>query len=162
MLFRSRRIAYFGVTTMDKAAGLARRQGFLEGLGEARISVDEALMATCDFSVESGAEACTRLLDSGVDFDGIFCATDSIAIGAMGVLHARGRRVPQDVKIVGVGHSRISGLVRPCLTTAHYFYEKSGEEAARILLEIIQGGVDMHQQIKLGYEIVRRESTAAE
>lgn len=157
-----RRIAYFGVTTRDKAAGLARRQGFLEGLGEARISVDEALMATCDFSVESGAEACTRLLDSGVDFDGIFCATDSIAIGAMGVLHARGRRVPQDVKIVGVGHSRISGLVRPCLTTAHYFYEKSGEEAARILLEIIQGGVDMHQQIKLGYEIVRRESTAAE
>ena len=75
----------------------------------------------------------------------------------MGVLHARGRRVPQDVKIVGVGHSRISGLVRPCLTTAHYFYEKSGEEAARILLEIIQCGVDMHQQIKLGYEIVRRQ-----
>lgn len=155
-----RRIAYFGVTTRDKAAGLARRHGFLEALSEAGIAVDDALMQTCDFSVESGMEACRSLLQSGTAFDGIFCATDSIAIGAMEALHEAGVSIPDAVKVVGVGHARISGLVRPKLTTAHYFYEKSGEEAARILLEIIRDGVDIHQQIKLGYEIVRRESTA--
>ena len=146
-----RRIAYFGVTTRDKAAGLARRHGFLEALA--------ALIQTCDFSVESGTEACRNLLQNGTAFDGIFCATDSVAIGAMEALHEAGIKMPDEVKVVGVGHARISGLVRPKLTTAHYFYEKSGEEAARILLEIIRDGVDMHQQIKLGYEIVRREST---
>lgn len=77
----------------------------------------------------------------------------------MEALHEAGIKMPDEVKVVGVGHARISGLVRPKLTTAHYFYEKSGEEAARILLEIIRDGVDMHQQIKLGYEIVRRAST---
>jgi len=154
-----RKIAYFGVTTRDKAAGLARRHGFLEALAEAEIPADDALMQTCDFSVESGTEACRNLLQNGTAFDGIFCATDSIAVGAMEALHEAGIKMPDEVKVVGVGHARISGLVRPKLTTAHYFYEKSGEEAARILLEIIRDGVDMHQQIKLGYEIVRREST---
>ena len=132
---------------------------FLEALAEAEIPADDALMQTCDFSVESGTEACRSLLQNGTAFDGIFCATDSIAVGAMEALHEAGIKMPDEVKVVGVGHARISGLVRPKLTTAHYFYEKSGEEAARILLEIIRDGVDMHQQIKLGYEIVRREST---
>lgn len=153
-----RRIAYFGVTTRDKAAGLARRQGFLEGLGEARISVDEALMATCDFSVESGAEACTRLLDSGVDFDGIFCATDSIAIGAKKWLEEHGRHIPTDIALAGIGHSRLSELVRPRLATAHYYYQSSGEEAARDLLEIIEQGIDRKKQLMLGFAVHRGES----
>ena len=85
-----RKIAYFGVTTRDKAAGLARRHGFLEALAEAEIPADDALMQTCDFSVESGTEACRNLLQNGTAFDGIFCATDSIAVGAMEALHEAG------------------------------------------------------------------------
>lgn len=152
-------IAYLGVTTRDKAAGLSRKQGFQQALEEAGLSIDDARMELCDFSVESGEQACIRLMERGTAFDGVFCATDSIAVGAMRALQEREKQVPQMVKLVGVGHSRISGLVQPHLTTAHYFYEKSGEQAARILLEIIESGVDMRQQIKLGYDIVRRQST---
>lgn len=154
-----RQIAYIGVTPRDKAAGLARRCGVQAALRDAGASWREDLAEQCDFSLAGGQAACARLLAAGRAFDGLFCATDSIAIGAIQALRAAGRSVPGDVAVVGVGHSRLSGLVHPTLTTAHYYYEKSGEEAARILLSALGGEAGGCQQIRLGYEIVRQEST---
>ena len=155
-----RQIAYIGVTARDRAAGLARRQGVQSALAEAGLAWEDARAEQSPFSIEGGREACARLLRQNIPFDGIFCATDSIAIGAIQALREAGKRVPQDVAVVGVGHSRLSELVHPTLTTAHYYYEKSGEEAARILLSILEGEADMRQQIKLGFEMIEGETTA--
>ena len=99
------------------------------------------------------------MLQRAPDVDGIFCATDSIAIGAMNRLERYGRRVPEDVALAGIGHSRLGELIRPRLTTAHYYYQTSGEEAAKDLIEIIEQGMDRKKQLKLGFEIRLGETT---
>ena len=79
----------------------------------------------------------------------------------MQALCAAGRRIPDDVMVTGVGHNRLSGFVQPTLTTAHYYYETSGEEAARLLVEAIEHpDTADNRQIRLGYELVCRDSTA--
>lgn len=154
-----RQIAYIGVSARDRAAGLGRRQGVQDALEAAGLPWDAARAAQSKFSLEGGEQACERLLRSGAAFDGLFCATDSIAIGAIRALRAAGRRVPEDVMVTGVGHSRLSELVSPTLTTAHYYYEKSGSEAARILLSQIERGDEVRQQIQLGFEVVEQQTT---
>lgn len=153
-----RRIGYIGVTPRDKAAGAARRAGWQEAMRAAGQEADPAWMEQSDFSIDGGYAAAERLLARVPEIEGIFCATDSIAIGAKKWLEEHGRRIPADIALAGIGHSRLSELVCPKLATAHYYYQASGEEAARDLLEIIEQGVDRKKQLMLGFEVCPGES----
>ena len=90
--------------------------------------------------------------------EGIFCATDTIAIGAMQYLKGIGKRVPEDVAITGIGHSRMTEIVTPTLTTAHLFYKSTGVEGADMLLKMIESGIDMKNKLKMGFEVIGQES----
>nr|WP_297173880.1 LacI family DNA-binding transcriptional regulator [uncultured Agathobaculum sp.] len=153
-----RRIGYIGVTPRDKAAGAARRAGWQDAMQQAGQLADPLWMEQSDFSIDGGYAAAGRLLARAPDLEGIFCATDSIAIGAKKRIEESGRRIPDDIAIAGIGHSRLSELVRPRLATAHYYYQTSGEEAARDLLEMLEQGIDRKKQLMLGYEIHPGES----
>ena len=115
-------------------------------------------MEQSDFSIDGGYAAAERLLSRVPDIEGVFCATDSIAVGAKKRLEESGRKIPEDVALAGIGHSRLSELVRPKLATAHYYYQASGEEAARDLLEILDRGIDRKKQLMLGFEVYPGES----
>lgn len=154
-----KKLGYIGVTQRDRAAGESRRAGFLDALHEAGLEETASRMEQSDFSIDGGYAAAERMLQRAIDVDGIFCATDSIAIGAMNRLEQYGRRVPEDVALAGIGHSRLGELIRPRLTTAHYYYQTSGEEAAKDLIEMIEQGMDRKKQLKLGFEIRLGETT---
>lgn len=154
-----KKLGYIGVTQRDRAAGASRRAGFLDALHEAGLEETASRMEQSDFSIDGGYAAAERMLQRAIDVDGIFCATDSIAIGAMNRLEQYGRRVPDDVALAGIGHSRLGELIRPRLTTAHYYYQISGEEAAKDLIEMIEQGMDRKKQLKLGFEIRLGETT---
>lgn len=154
-----KKLGYIGVTQRDRAAGASRRAGFLDALHEAGLEETASRMEQSDFSIDGGYAAAERMLQRAIDVDGIFCATDSIAIGAMNRLEQYGRRVPEDVALAGIGHSRLGELIRPRLTTAHYYYQTSGEEAAKDLIEMIEQGIDRKKQLKLGFEIRLGETT---
>lgn len=153
-----RKIAFIGVTMRDKAAGANRRAGFLDALDEAGMESGALPVEQSDFSADGGFAAMARLLTRTPDIDAAFCATDSIAVGAMRCLREAGKRIPQDVALVGVGHSRLSELVEPRLTTAHYYYQSSGEEAARALLDILEEQVDRKKHLMLGYVLCEQQS----
>ena len=153
-----RQIGYIGVTQRDKAAGAARRAGFLQALEEAGLEVPATRMEQSDFSIDGGYAAAGRLMQHAPEVDAIFCATDSIAIGALNRLQEMERRVPEEVALTGIGHSRLSRLVRPRLTTVHYYYQTSGEEAAKDLIEILEQGKDLKKQLMLGFEVCEGES----
>ena len=154
-----KKLGYIGVTQRDRAAGASRRAGFLDALHEAGLEETASRMEQSDFSIDGGYAAAERMLQRAIDVDGIFCATDSIAIGAMNRLEQYGRRVPEDVALAGIGHSRLGELIRPRLTTAHYYYQIRGEEAAKDLIEMIEQGMDRKKQLKLGFEIRLGETT---
>ncbi len=68
-------------------------------------------------------------------------------------------KIPEDVMVTGHGDSLLSKVVTPTLTTIRYSYEESGRFAASMLLEILEKGESSAREIKMGYELVEKEST---
>lgn len=91
--------------------------------------------------------------------DALFCATDTIAVGAMKYLKEAGKRIPQDIRVVGFGYSEISRLLTPRLTTVEFHYEESGSRAAELLTEAIEEETPKIVQKKMGYRIIQAETT---
>ncbi len=154
-----RQIGMLSVTQRDLAAGAARLRGFTEALQEHGMQAMPERIISADFTLKAGYESCRRLMQACPGIDAILCATDTIAVGAMQYLHEQGKAVPGEIALAGVGHNRLSGIITPRLTTAHYYYKTSGVEAAKVLLQILDSDLDMHKQIQLGYRIVEQETT---
>lgn len=151
-------IGYIGVTQKDEAAGEARHSGFLAALEERGVAIRKEAKLESPFTMEGGYEAMRELYQSLPNIGAVFCATDNIAIGAMTYLYEIGKRVPQDVSLTGIGDSTIAKVVRPKLTTVHYHYRTSGIEAANMLMEILQSGKSVRKELKMGYDVIDRES----
>lgn len=151
--------AYIGVTAQDKAAGMARREGYVQAMRQAGLMVRTEDMCVSEFGMDDGYEKAKKLLHTRHP-DGIFCATDSIAIGAMRACQELGLQVGKDVLVAGVGDTQMGRVTAVPLTSAHLHYKTSGQEAAQLLLRLMRspgGGV---RSVCLGYEIVERASTA--
>ncbi|MEV6237692.1 LacI family DNA-binding transcriptional regulator [Lentzea sp. NPDC051838] len=140
----------------DMAAGLDRLGGWRRGLGEAKLAAN--LVAEADFTPESGARAMTELLDRAPDLDGVFVAADIIALGALQVLHARGRRVPQDVAVVGFDDSLLASTATPPLTTVRQDVEQLGRTMTWRLLGELAGEDGLPPSLLLPTSLVRRAS----
>lgn len=155
-------IAYIGVTIKDKSAGKARLDGFKSALEDNHITINDKIMCECDFTSDSGYKAMNHLLDISKNFDGLFCATDNIALGAMKSLKEHNIFIPKDVKVISVGDSKMSNLCTPTLSTAHLYYITGGKESCNMLLESLEKDRHIVKQYQLGYEIINRQSTDAE
>jgi DNA-binding LacI/PurR family transcriptional regulator len=90
------------------------------------------------FTLESGETATGRLLDEYPEVDGIFAANDLMAQGALLTLRDRGRRVPEDVAVVGFDDSSAAVACRPMLTTVRQPVEDMAAEMTRMLLDHIE------------------------
>lgn len=152
-------IGYIGVTKKDKSAGLDRMLGYQSALEEKGIALKEALLTEGAFSMESGYENAKILLSRNIELDGIFCATDFIAVGAMKYLKEIGKKIPDEICLTGIGHTVLSEVITPSLTTAHYHYKTSGIEAAEMVLEQISAKDSVKRELKLGYQIIVGNST---
>jgi DNA-binding LacI/PurR family transcriptional regulator len=91
-------------------------------------------LAAGTFSRDSGERAMHELLEAHPDIDGVFAANDLMAQGALAALHEKGRRVPEDVAVVGFDDSSAALAARPALTTIRHPLEDMAAESARLLL----------------------------
>lgn len=150
-----RHIAYIGVTPRDKAVGAARKKGFQTALSSKGLEpVAEKQIA---FRMEEGYQAMRQIVETIPYIDGVFCATDMIAAGALQYLREAG--LQRKVCVTGMGDSRIATILQPSLSTVHFHYKSSGREAARLLIEMLQKSEDVRKEIKMGYQIIERDST---
>lgn len=150
---------YIGVTNRDKAVGAERFRGFQDALATAHVPILEENAETGEFTIESGYEKMKELYRKHPDVDAVICATDKIAVGAMRYLKEQGKNIGKDVLLTGQGDSILAGNVTPTLTTIHYYYEDSGKKSAQMLLELIKQGKISVREMKLGYELIEKEST---
>ncbi len=139
---------------LDMTAGLDRLTGYQEVVAEAGIA--EAVVFG-DFTAEGGEQATVQLLDEHPDLDGIFVANDLMATATLRVLSQRGRRVPDDVSVVGFDDSVVATTTTPQLTTVRQPVEKLGSRLAELLLAKI-GGADLTSPEIYGTELVIRGS----
>ena len=142
----------------DMTAGLDRLAGWSDGLRDAGLPASDDLVATGDFSLDSGDMGMAALLDRCPDLDSVFAASDPMAIGAMRALRAAGRRVPDDVAVVGFDDSPSALHTEPPLTTVHQPVEAIGREMVRLLLTRIAGDEIAEPLVVLPTHLVVRGS----
>lgn len=161
MIERGRKkLVFIGATEEDEAAGRNRRLGCLAAWKEAGFNPERLRCAVSEFNSEGGARCMQELLMADPDIDGVICATDRIALGAMQVIQKTGRKIPDDISIAGVGDSWADTLVTPNLTSVHLYFRQCGVTAADILLRLIEDNTEGSTvtQTKLEYTIVERGS----
>ncbi len=149
------KIGYIGVTNKDKAAGAERLAGFKKAH-----NTNADCIELSDFSLDGGYNATKRLLNKNNDINGLFCATDTIAIGAIKFLKEQNISVPNQISVVSIGDSKLSQLISPRLTTAKYYYADSGGQAAKHIIDMINKENKHIIQTKFGFEICVRESVS--
>jgi DNA-binding LacI/PurR family transcriptional regulator len=150
-----RRIAHIA-GPQDMGVGVDRLAGYRQALQRADVAHRTAQVAQGDFSEASGTAAVAHLLKRVPDLDAIFAASDLMALGALRALKEAGRRVPDDVAVVGFEDSAVAGQTDPPLTTVHQPVEAMGRELARLLVGLIAGQpVD---SVLLETRLVRRAS----
>ncbi len=167
---------WVGVVDVDNAGGARQAIEHLRGTGRERIALiagppdtapgaarlagcgpwDEDLVGYADFRETGGAEAMRTLLARHPDLDGVFVASDLMAVGALTALREAGRRVPDDVAVVGFEDAAFARHADPALTTIHQPVEEMGREMARLLADMIHGGEPLH--LVLDTHLVRRGS----
>lgn len=134
-----------------------RYKGYEKALLEAGQAIDENLIYLDKFSIESGYEGTMKVLHDP-QVDGIFCGNDLIAIGAIKAIKEKGKRIPEDIKIVGFDDIAISQYINPPLTTIKQPIYQMGREAVDMLVDIIEAReVEMKKVLKA--HLVERQST---
>jgi len=155
-----RRIALIAGPPVSKQGRPAKARGYLQALEEAQIVFDPALIVEGGYTREGGQEAMRRLLAMEQPPDAVFAANDLMAIGALAAARAAGKRVPDDVAIVGYDDIPEAAITSPALTTVSVPKYEMGRAAAEMLLERLGSGGAREQgrQIVLPYHLVVRET----
>ncbi|MDN3272288.1 LacI family DNA-binding transcriptional regulator [Streptomyces sp. MA15] len=155
-----REVAFIGDRRGRSEPSRLRKRGWREELVSAGLSADDGLIAATDgWGRADGAEAMTRILETGRRPDAVFAYNDLMAIGAMRVLHERGLRVPEDVAVVGfddVAEGRFSTVT---LTSISPDKEAIGRLAVESVLARLGGNAPEPQSIRAAYRLIEREST---
>ncbi|HEY3873218.1 MAG TPA: LacI family DNA-binding transcriptional regulator [Actinocrinis sp.] len=139
----------------DMTSGVDRLAGYREVLEESALP---GLIGYGDFSLASGEHAMTRLLERRPDLDAVFAASDPMAAGALRALRRAGRRVPDDVALVGFDDDPIAQHTLPPLTTIRQPVEEQGSIMAGYVMALIEGEPVPQWVNELPTSLVQRES----
>jgi DNA-binding LacI/PurR family transcriptional regulator len=144
---------------LDMVPGRDRQTGYRQALTEAGIAPSAALEEEGDFTQETGARAMRALLARRPDLDGVFVASDLMAIGALRALTAAGRAVPTDVAVVGYDDAPLAQMTEPALSSVRQPIEEMGREMARLMVAQVSGSERVARRVILATQLVVRESS---
>lgn len=138
-----------------------RFAGYKKALADSGIVYDEDLVLISNLLQDDGIKMAKQLLDAHPHFDAIFAANDMAAIGAMKYLKTIGKRIPEDIALVGFSNEPISEMMEPTLTTLDQFGFKIGKISCELLLNKIQSKNDVSESktIILKPKLILRESS---
>jgi DNA-binding LacI/PurR family transcriptional regulator len=145
-----------GPTTL--ALGIDRMNGFRRALEEAKVGLPAEAIAYGDFQYNSGEAAMETLLARDLRFTAVFAANDMMAFGAISVLHRAGRRVPDDISVIGFDDIPLSQGWLPSLTTVAQPTLDLGRLSIQALLARIRSPSKPRIRIILPTRLVERES----
>ena len=139
-------------------AGIDRLEGYRDALSAAGLPVRKGLVGEGDFFEESGHREMARLLARRPDIDAVFAASDMMAAGALQALRESGRRVPDDVAVVGFDDAPIASLTLPPLTTLRQPLDEMTRAAAELLVSRLGNGASKPEAVICPTTLVRRAS----
>ena len=150
---------------LDVYGAQRRIDGYRDALSKAGREVDETLIVPGDFTEDGGRRAMAQLLAQHPSVDGVFAGSDVMAAGARQALREAGRRIPDDVALVGFDDSAIARHMDPPLTSVRQPIEEMGRAMIDLLLAEIADrrpfasrGLELRQLV-LPTELVARDSS---
>ena len=145
-----REIAYLGEIDHE-----VRYQGYCDALSAHRLP--RGPVVEIPLSADGGYRGGLRL-NSLVGVTAAFCANDQCAIGAVKALREKGISIPQALSVISIDDIEIASYVTPMLTTIHIPTEEMGRQAARTLMERMEGERRLPVRIQVPFSLTRRES----
>ncbi|MEA3337878.1 MAG: LacI family DNA-binding transcriptional regulator [Chloroflexota bacterium] len=118
-----------------------REMGYREALNAHGLPFDPALAGIGDFEGLQARQVVEEWLMQGIEIDAIFAGDDEMATGAMFAMRGAGKRVPEDVAIIGFDDVPFVDLLSPPLTTVRAPIEEAGSAAARQLISVVRTGM---------------------
>jgi LacI family transcriptional regulator len=143
---------------LDYGCNRDRLEGYKSVLEQAGIRFDARRVITADFAEGGGASAMTSLLTADPRLDAVFAANDLMAFGAMRTLRNAGRRVPDDVAVVGFDDLPASAMTHPPLTTIRQPLYEMGRTAATMVMAAVRGE-SIPKRVELPTSLVVRGSS---
>lgn len=151
-----------GEPTGEVDVSSLRYTGYQQALTEAGLSADPDLVVYLEeFTMRTGAESARALVRDGCDFDGVFCVTDTVAIGVLRGLADAGVSVPEQVKVIGFDNIDEGNYTVPSLSSVDPDHQAMARTAVERLVRRIAGRADdsAAKEFVSRYQIVAREST---
>lgn len=161
------KLAFLGVidTVLGRqphSSGSMRRDGFLAALEQAGIAhVPTRFQQVGDWHRPDGFAGARQLMERHPEIDGIVCGNDDLAIGVLAQLRQLGRRVPEDVAVIGYDDTPDSPFAIPALSTIAPDKHSLAATALDVLIERIGGYDGPPRTIDAPYSLVVRDSTVA-
>lgn len=153
-----RRIAFISGPLGLKSARI-RRSAFLKTLQRYGIYEDKDLVVEGNHKIDGGQSAMQRLLDLPDPPTAVLTSNDLTALGALGTLHKAGRRVPEEISVVGFDDIDLAQYTQPPLTTIRLSRSELGHVALDALVRSISGDSLRGRKYSIETHLVTREST---
>ncbi|MBQ8597068.1 MAG: LacI family DNA-binding transcriptional regulator [Lachnospiraceae bacterium] len=156
-------IAILTAESEIRSIGQLRLSGYKEALVIKGIPVKDELIRNVvedieHYSMENGYLTTKKLLEDKVPFTAIYATSDSLAVGACRALTEAGRRIPEDVSVVGFDGSDIGRYYNPGITTMKQPVEEMAYATINLLFDIITGQ-KQNEHIVFEAELIERESS---
>ena len=145
---------------MEEDCSQDRTEGYQRALHEAGIVFDETKVIEGDWSASSGQSALLSFVEQGRIPTAIFAQNDRMAMGVLRAARDANLKVPTELAVIGVDDMPLSSYFDPPLTTMRQDMPRIGQEATRMLLEIIQKKNPAVRELKLPAQLVVRHSTS--
>ena len=138
-------------------AGIDRLEGYKRAFTDRGLRPEPELIVEGDFTESGGYNSMMRLVPQNPD--AVFVASDAMAMGALRALNETGRRVPEDVAVVGFDDIPAASHMDPPLTTVRQDIPRLGQLAAETLIQILAEGMTPPHRLVLPTELVIRSSS---
>jgi LacI family transcriptional regulator len=135
-----------------------RARGCRLALEEAGIAFNPSFLERADWSLQGGYEATKRLLSRAPELTALFAHNDWLAIGAMKAMREAGRRLPEDMAVVGYDDLPVAAYMDPPLTTMRQPMQEVGQLAAKLLIQSIENSDIERKEVLLKAALIRRRS----
>jgi LacI family gluconate utilization system Gnt-I transcriptional repressor len=135
-----------------------RMEGFEKAARDAGLSRPALAFVDNPIRFDEAQAAAARLLGGDPRLDAAFCANDVLACALLQAARLAGRRVPEDLAIVGFGDFDIAAIAHPAITTVRVPGYRMGVVAAESLMAELAGAPGGSRRVDLGFEIVRRDT----
>lgn len=116
-----------------------RVRGYRQALLNAGLQPDDALIRYADFTPQSGYTQMQSLLSSKKKFTAVFAASDNVAMGVKAALREAGKRIPEDISLVGFDDIPWAQYADPPLTTVHLQAQELARIACLVLMDLLKG-----------------------